>query len=290
MIIKKYSNEQIIIQNSNNNINIIITADSLLTASTITLIAFTNFSPGSTPSGSVIKRAYWSSRYLSTDVKRRYLVCWLLFSSFLNPIIIISVTTITTIIEVILSFGNFSFSNDFLLPIPFGITAYLQITALSRFVIFHKNPNKNTAIWFWFQYEKISDTQEEKSKSLYLNMLSFFRATENFELINAILHKIKKERERHYNNDKISTKSAIKFLNKNDLFRPKINKKTIILLMIINLILNKKISNDEVKLNQIKMKLEWSISDPEDVFSKFETVLRTKDSSVINSSTIKNTW
>ena len=42
----------------NSDGNIIITADSLLTTSTITLIVFTNFSPSSSPSGSLMRRAY----------------------------------------------------------------------------------------------------------------------------------------------------------------------------------------------------------------------------------------
>lgn len=161
-----------------------ITADSLITASTITLLVFTNFAPGNTPSGSIIKRAYWRSNNLTSDALRKHKAWWIVFSAWIRPQYIIGLTVSTTIIEL---FTNYYAGPQGLMILILS-SSYLLFTALSRFIIFHLYQNKNTAYWLSDVFE---NKQNFSSRWVYRNLLSYFRVTSNYELVLAILEKFK---------------------------------------------------------------------------------------------------
>lgn len=211
-----------------------ITADSLLTASTVTLIAFTNFAPGSSPSGAVIKRAYWRSTRLTSDADRSHKILWLIFGCWATPIMIIIFSGFITIIEVTISpYLSGQYSNMMLIPL--SMTFFLLVTALIRFVIFHTYQNKNTSNWIsYYLFKKVKNNSSNRSKSKYLHLLSYFRITSNFELVHNIIRTMARKADQI---DKIEKKDIEEFIEKGPL-RPAINQKSLILVFYSNIYSN----------------------------------------------------
>ena len=176
--------------------SIIITADSLLTTSTITLIVFTNFSPSSSPSGSLMRRAYWRSNYITTETRLRHRVIWLIFSSWIKPHYVISITILTTISEVFIALMWKDAQSAGVLISLLIITSYFLFSALFRFIIFHLNQNKNTAFWLIEQnlkpLLKNSESIQNIEKSKMTEIISFFRVSKNYELLYLTIKKIEK--------------------------------------------------------------------------------------------------
>ena len=155
---------------SDNDIKFPLTADSLITGATITLIVFTNFAPsGSSGSSSIIRRVYWRSTKVSNSMDFWHKILWNVTLSWLKPSYIISLTLLTTLTEVFVLYFQ---AADWL---PYGliiITSVLLLTALVRFVLFHLYANKNVAVYLHSEYLKIIKTGKSKP-SIWYDFLSF---------------------------------------------------------------------------------------------------------------------
>lgn len=170
--------------------NFPITADSLITGATITLIVFTNFAPnGSSGSTSIIRRTYWRTTKVSNSLSTTHKLMWNITLSWLKPSYIIVLTLLTTFAEVFILYFQISIWALYGLII---ITSMLLFTALTRFVLFHLYANKNVATYLHQQYIKLLKTKKNKF-SIFYDFLSFFRMTSNFELLYIIMRKFKTE-------------------------------------------------------------------------------------------------
>lgn len=181
--------------NTNNdkisNKNILITVDALITTATVTLIAFNGIGARNSGSSTIIRIIFWKAFKIESPEKRTRFF-WNLTGSFLRPAFVLMFTLISTISELIIIESWNSIPPQFdqvSINILFSVTVILFVSTVFRLFIF------NASAWLETSAKFISTRLLKKGEARpwILNIITYFRGTNNFELIQKIIIDLKPE-------------------------------------------------------------------------------------------------
>lgn len=194
----------------------IITLDSLLTGATITMIAFSNFSPSSSASSHVYKYTYWRS----TDIFPKggpQIVMSIFNLSFIRPATVIVLTIFATFTESLLLLLNEHFTTLFIdvtFMLMLLITFLLLLSTIVRYYTFNKNPLRTSTKYI---FNKIKKKKISKNKYYELvNLIAYINGTKNLEFVVMLIRRLSSEINSPKIQSVISTIRTTNFADLND--------------------------------------------------------------------------
>lgn len=281
--------------------SILITIDALITTATITLIAFNGIGARNSGSSTIIRIIFWKAVRISTDEKRTYF-SWSVSGAFLRPALIILLTTSTTFSELIiieacdLSEKIFYFIVNSLL----ALSIILFLSTFARLFIF------NGICWLETTATFISKRlcKDKKPRQWLLNLLTYFRGSNNFELVNKVIEGILKNKKAIEINGQ-NPWGVMKYIqeNSNSIYEAESNSqqsisKLNVLVFLFNII-EANIEREQIQLDfqwryDVKIKKNWKyyrikqlINDNSDKNDIIETIIKNMEVVMVGEGELK---